>query len=918
MQTETTPAENEEKQEYQEFEAMILDKIQELSEPFDEDNEERIRQAVTLEYRDRGNYFGVFNFDKRRRMEWVGQLGKGLVSYPVIPRAIRAKSATSLATEIRLSVEANRRLPEIEASRTIGESIYERIERELWTEDFEININKLRQTQRRVYYELTWNPEKGIKYDRMQRSEQTEEIPIHGIIYACGNCGETVDESMLMDGQATQPPAPSQPPPAEALPIETTADASGTYEPMPDPMQLAPMALPPCPFCGAPALQKSKDAASETINPLRSVSRRTGDFDIKIVSALLTRIDDYSAIGGEFERARWFNVNELFPCYEIQARFKKLGKELGSSNFEKWSPGTIWHYALSKENGNHVSSAAISSGYKNGLKQFYEVQKWFFTPEQCHGWQSPSDMVFDFDSEDDRHFSFMTGETIEEAMARNLEEWGAKDEEFNCLCVWVANGKVLKVSNEDFRETYGMIGWSLNPSSYFPQGEERLLHLQDAATNVFSMIYSGGLKQQLAPLVANSHYFDDSNVKTNQTGGIIYVKRDNAQDTEKINWQNQIFYLNPPPLNEYVWRLAEVIIQIQKEESGIFDESIGGEAPGNNTARGKELMVNQGLKLMLSPSKTKKRGKIKLVQKATRLWQKRAPDAAYQMIPGTYNEEWKSSDIKAFKNCELESDLRYEVVQGTDIPKAIVDTQTQLLTVFQLGLLAPENNVPPGFVIKLLRALGVKEDYKNTEATRRLAQKRLKLLKEKIANINPLDAFIVVEEPNPMDPEGAPLQYEALNPQLLMSIMSDIRLQAHETENHPEAMEFYADQINGEMGRDVPDKVLINMLDEFCKMHLQTLNGVMSKAAASSGLIEGTGEATKAATVNNLTGAGEAEAAAMENEKTAKEEDRRYQSDENEKKRQFDREQKDADRNLTREQNREKLLVGTKREFAKT
>src|SRR5687768_12200397 len=72
---------------------------------FDDAHYGRIEDFVVLAMRNKGAYFGAFS--QRVKGQWNGRLGKGLVTYPVIPRAIRSKTATAISTDIRLDFKAS-------------------------------------------------------------------------------------------------------------------------------------------------------------------------------------------------------------------------------------------------------------------------------------------------------------------------------------------------------------------------------------------------------------------------------------------------------------------------------------------------------------------------------------------------------------------------------------------------------------------------------------------------------------------------------------------------------------------------------------------------------------------------------------------------------------------------------------------
>jgi hypothetical protein len=90
------------------------------------------------------------------------------------------------------------------------------------------------------------------------------------------------------------------------------------------------------------------------------------------------------------------------------------------------------------------------------------------------------------------------------------------------------------------------VPWKIDAQSFYPQGEENLLKLQDAATNVLSMLYSYEQRAALGALVADPMGgFDQNAVEgIGQPGKIIY-RKPVTQDTTDRNWKNFSVILSP-------------------------------------------------------------------------------------------------------------------------------------------------------------------------------------------------------------------------------------------------------------------------------------------------------------------------------------------------------------------------------------
>jgi hypothetical protein len=892
------------------FEEMVLAKIRDCSKQYDWDNESRIRKAVTLEYRDRGNYFGVFNTKAGRQLEFVGQIGKGLVTYPVVPRAFRSKAATSLATMPNFTVEPIRKIPEMEAAAEIADEILKQFDRKHWTDEFELQSSHLRMTQRWHVIELTKDENLGYTYQATESEEPTE-VQVAGREFACGNCGFAAFEDDMMTEEPEAVEATELPEEIEHASMMPPELGEQLGEEMNEADEALELPIPndsySCPKCVEGVMRPIAAPVMQTRQKLATIDKKTGKFSVEIRSNFTCRIDDYSSIGGRFDKARWFNVNDLLPSEHCKHSYPKKKDKFSSQSFEKWSTGSHWHYALSKENGNYHN--AVSAEYKTGLSQFQELQTWYFQPSECHGWKSPGEWKLitqentktDDGEVENADFTFQKDETIEMAIKRNAADKGLDDDaqDFKGLCVVVCNDQVVEIRNEDFRTKFDVCHWTVNPTNFHGNGEERLLHLQDAATNIFSMIYSAGMQHQFAALVVNGNYFDENQIDRNNVGGIIYAKKDTGEDMSKVNFAQHIFYLSPPSMDPLIMELANLIIEIQKEESGISDEVVGNPNPQNQTASGRQTAVNQALGLSLSPSKAKAFAKKRIFIKYLKAWQFQ-PDQAFREIKGTFNEEWKTADIEAFRNLEIDLDIDVKLVEGSDAPRAMGSQGDILTLVAQSGILSPDSGLPADFVTKLLRAMNVDYDFNNAAAMERLANKRLNLLKRTLAEVKKVPGYsleaavptvqIPIIDPNTgqpaIDPEtGQPLtnSVKQINPDLLAEVTSDPRLQPQPTDNHQVFLEVLIDEISGQLGNDKPDWLYLAFLAEARTATMAMMNDVLQEQAVSQANISGAASGAEQNTVNQQTGTADAETAKADAETAKAESDMAFKAEQADK-----------------------------------
>lgn len=769
------------------FDKLLIARARRWSKQYDDNNQPRLRETVTMEKRYRADYFGFFH-SNQKTVEWIGMLGKGLVTYPVIMRAVRAKLAQSLNTNIKLQIEAARREPELEAAAELAQNLFDYLQRELWTEQLEATIGHLPQIARCCFLRTRYDRDGGTSYQTP--ITEPREVKTADDEFTCQNCGwSDYGESLAEHSYDVQ---------------------SG------------------CPECGGELIQVAS-AETQEINALTGEMQdnQTGELRLEVESPLLMRVDEFNAIGFNLPKAHWINFHPLVPVYEIHHEFPHLKDKISGGGVNRWSDSARWFYELSKHSGNGSNQNAYSGA--SGLDELIEVNHWWIQPIACHGWQSPD--LFELKNKSGQvYFDIQPGETIEAAFTR-------RDGYFAGLCVTIADDELLTVSNQNFNTEWSAVGWFINPHSFFPEGEERLLKLQDAATNIFTLVYDHIKRCSNPKLIYNPMFFDEKRLRSSQPGDMIAVDQQISRE-EAAGLDKSIFYLSPAQLSPDAYNFINIIQSIIKEESGVYDETTGAGNPYNKTATGQQLAVDRSLGLLLPPMKAKKQAKIEWAYLALELFQQNMPDAAYKSVRGVFDDEWKQSDIAAFRNINLRKELSITALEGSDIPRTQPEMQEKYVMALQLGLFDPASPLPLEIRAKILNdVLGVDIDLDNFEADRRLAAERLKYL-EQIVN----KSLEINQEALQNDVDGA-LTGEVLA-QINQAAQSDPHTQIRLlSDNHPVYIQFYSDRIKGLIAVAEPETLLIHTLEAQITAHLTAETQKAGTLQALQGLAQTAGQA---------------------------------------------------------------------------
>jgi hypothetical protein len=288
-------------------------------------------------------------------------------------------------------------------------------------------------------------------------------------------------------------------------------------------------------------------------------------------------------------------------------------------------------------------------------------------------------------------------------------------------------------------------------------------------------------------------------------------------------------------MSAQVYSFIELIINIAKEESGVFNETVGN-VEDQETLGGRKMALNQSLSLMTPTQQAKALALVENTYIWLELWQKNAPDEAYTLIKGTYEEEWKPQDIEAFKALDIRRELAVTVVEGTDIPRTQREMEDRFLMAVNFGLFVEPNMLPLQIRAHIIKAvLGLDFDIGNYQAYQRLAHRRYEVLTQEMSALEPNEAFTIVP-----DATGFPIR--SLRPEIIASIMQDPRTMPRDTDEHLVFIEFYTDRLNGLAGAKQPDEVMIAACEQMISAHRAYSAAKAVQANAVANIAASTGQ----------------------------------------------------------------------------
>ena len=829
------------------FPDLMARRDEETREYYDDAHWKLVTDFITMSKRNSGDYMGVMR--QNRRNNWLGVLNKGFVTYPVIPRSIRSKTATAVSTDVGLEITSTLQTPEKKAGAELAKNIYLYEEERGWTERVETLIALHGQLGKFAAI-LTETDENGAITVGSNDLTAPGWMKTGDDIICCLNCASEYTPDQLglqpLQGGAAEnkrtinADSPNYDHPESVAPdlkqaqnfpnvpenvpenvlenvAEKTNEISADYPPKPenDKYDLT-NAVCRNPDCGSMNLGVKETAQyRQSEIPTGEIEAiRAAKITNTVISPLLIRFDDVHTVGFDWTKAHWFNYHPLESRYEIINDCPELEDRIGGGDWANWSDASRWHYELSKSEGN---TGAPSRRQLGTINELVEVNYWFYQPVKCHGWTEPDGMGWELIKNGESVFSIKPGESIKDACLRSFNT-----DKFDGLMVKMVGKEIVDVKNVSFLDLFTLVGWVLSATSHVPVGEEKLIQLQDAATRVFSMVYSCVQRLSIPKGWADGRVWNKDDLLDSQVGKWIMSKQDMNPSDLPRGIQGSIGYIAPPNPSNLVEIFIQLIIQIAKEESGIYDETVGNANSMNTTKGGREVALTQSLGLMSPTQKAKKEGKIAWTRVILKLWQQ-MPDEAFVLIKGTYEEEWKQTDIEAFKGLDIDGEIVIKAIEGTDIPKTRPQQLENFSVAAQMGLLSPNPGIQPELQQYILKnVLGIDFDMDNIEADRRLASRRLEAMHDIVdkyaQQVGGYDKLIQIV-PDPV----SGIDKRVIQESVLFSIAQDVRTKPRQEDNHAAFAGYYTDQIKGVTGAREPREIDVMILENALDMHNQLI-----------------------------------------------------------------------------------------------
>lgn len=678
---------------------------------------------------------------------WVSVDVPNIYSWNIVKPTIRGNTSSMATARVKVNVEP--RFPKdskSEMAAQVGQAVLEQKERLQWTTQLEEQIADEQQLGSGVFIRTRWNPH--IK-TLNKVAKWSEEDSFAGGEAVCGQCGSV-----------------------QNLTDEVLPDDDG-------------FASVKCPDCegDAQVTQFPKSQSNDVIDGHDEMS--FGDSETSVHPFWNFRVDTQNTQGGDLSKARWFENHYLASKDELELEYPESTDAVGTQ--ARWSYPLRWQYAL--QTGNTYPAEG-----SDGVDEYREVRDIYLTPAKYLIFENTTD--FDLrDADGNERFSLQGGKGLKEAKFE-----GNVIDEPPVWCFRLVGNSVIDIFPCNFVEEFEYVTFLVDPSTFWGAFYTEMISLQDIVNYMLTLQVYHIRRNAITSIVYNKGVFNPDDFEED----LIPTKEEFPYDFP-ISEQYSIvpaLTLSAEPMN-----MLQMIIQ-GKGSVSLVQPALLGEASPGEPYHAQLLQKQQSLGLLAPAELSKAKAKVGWTKQQLRLKQQNWTDEDSETML-KLNSEWTEDFIDAFLHCSLDEDLIIDFVEGSEIPRSLLEREMQLRQFTQdLMLFA---NVNPQLLsqetvndvlMQLAESGDLDIDINNVESDLRLAESRCDKIREMIDGIQ-------------SSPESAQQQAEFLMSQPTIQLV----LMPGQQENHAVHVEFLGDKIRNEAAKDGPNYLFINCLNVLITWH---------------------------------------------------------------------------------------------------
>ena len=745
----------------EEFDKMIRTRTDHWAKDVEGGERYRTALGVTLHRREQNDYHGFWD---RQLNAYLEVPSEGLMKWPVIGQVIWTHCNDWLSTRVQLEITSDSSDPMNMGGDRVAQSLFEKIYSTLWTDMEEYKMALYSQCS------FNWFGVSGCTARKARSSMKVPTVVKDSIDtdepeYSCAECGASG--------------------PAVNLATEKGADLSQKQK---------------CPNCGKMAAYVDSPTGDKKEVEVQGEYKEAPEVDnfFGVYPSFLFRVDEVNGKGADLRPCRFVNMNRLARRYELRELYgEDVTDGLDTSDGKSWTEPVKWWHALQSGSIATIKDSQKGKQGENADDDLLQESIWWISPAAVANWKAPAD----FEVSKKCPFKIKKGQTIAEALGKK---------KFVGLYIVLCGKKVLWVDNESHNEVLVAGLWLMNGASFWGKGQQELNDIQEAANAFFTLFYEYGTHASVPHRVVDPAIFDKKDFK-NRAGGISYTKKGAARN-HPIRWYWED--LQPARLSPDLYQLWALLVQEGKEDIGRAPKaSVGQGDAKNRTFGGQQLLTQRGLSSLI-PSQKSKGAALKLFAKQhlsfiQRYWS----NDQIRRVLVKRDQSWEDQDIEAFRNLDLERDLSYEIVEGSDIPVTYAEKEQRLGQAIMSGVLW-NPDIPVDLRVQFAKFARIDYDPDNVERERRHQTQVLKKIKDACAYMERhAQGYIITAESG-----------TEVNPQVVNQILTlpgvEILVQ---TENLQYAATFFNNEIIAQHTAEHPDQLLLSVLTERIKQLSQAI-----------------------------------------------------------------------------------------------
>lgn len=604
--------------------------------------------------------------------------------------------------------------------------------------------------------------------------------------------------------------------------------------------------------CGVPSMVSKEPEANNVPVPTGYQEFSVGCAETTAYPFWEFRVDPFNTQGANLKAAKWFERHYPVPLDELELEYPESAEAIrGASSV--WSYALRWQYAL--QSGKSIPSEDSS----DMPVEVREVRDIWITPSMYLNVELTEDLVLK-DAEGKIRFKVKQGQTY----AQGIFE-GKPFEEPPVLCFRLVGESLVDIYPSDFREEFFYVTFLSNPSTFWGLFYTELITLQDIVNYVLTIQMYHIRRNAITSIVYDRESFDPEAFNED----LIPTKRGLPPDTDIKTRFNVVPALT---MSGEPMQMLQAVMASKGDITQVQPAMVGESQPGQPYAA-QLLQKQQSLGLLASASLSKAAAKVCWAKRNLKLAQEYWTDEDTEELLNL-NGEWTEDTIDAFLNCDIETDLIIDFVQGSEIPTTLMERELKLrqtlMDITQLASIDPTLVKPETMnelLMEILQAGGIDLDINNTESDLRLAESRYDKLLEMVKG--------VPSTPDPM-----------ANDMLARQALSSPVFRAYPFEGHSAIISFYQDKATQEASKNEPNFLVLACLQGMiaAQMQAQVQQGQLmmaSQVAIQQPMMQAQSQMAQ-----------EQQAASQQGEMEAKQ----LEAGEKEGEREYDRESRDMDR----------------------